>query len=55
MSDSTKGRKHRRSQGWFNGKGLDGYQHRSWMRNQGRLDDFFNCCRKYQPRRMLQR
>jgi dihydroxy-acid dehydratase len=35
-------KKNRRSQGWFNGSGLDGYQHRSWMRNQGRPDDFFD-------------
>ncbi len=41
MSNSNDNKK-RRSQGWFNGKGLDGYQHRSWMRNQGRPDDFFD-------------
>lgn len=39
---SADNKKDRRSQGWFNGKGLDGYQHRSWMRNQGRPDDFFD-------------
>ncbi len=42
MSNQDKDKKNRRSQGWFNGKGLDGYQHRSWMRNQGRPDDFFD-------------
>ena len=29
MSDSTKNKKNRRSQGWFNGKGLEGYLHPS--------------------------
>ncbi|WP_448212703.1 IlvD/Edd family dehydratase [Colwellia sp. MEBiC06753] len=39
MNDSNK---KRRSQGWFNGNRLESYQHRSWMRNQGRPDDFFD-------------
>ncbi|MDA1099778.1 MAG: dihydroxy-acid dehydratase [Proteobacteria bacterium] len=39
MSDK---KQKRRSQHWFGGTGLTGYVHRSWMRNQGRPDDFFD-------------
>ena len=39
MSDKEK---KNRSQGWFGHDDIHGYLHRSWMRNQGRPDDFFD-------------
>ena len=38
----TDEKKNRRSQAWFGGRGLTGYQHRAWFRNQGRPSDFFD-------------
>ena len=41
MTDD-KSKKKSRSQSWFGGDDIHGYMHRSWMRNQGRPDDFFD-------------
>ena len=32
----------RRSQHWFGGQGKDAFIHRSWMKNNGLLDDAFD-------------
>ena len=41
-SDNSKDKKIRRSQHWFGGTSKDAFIHRSWMKNQGLLDDAFD-------------